>query len=225
MIGALIGAALGGLFQAGAARSAANAQAQIGREQIALQRDIYNQQRRAFRPYRQAGRNALAGYLYEMGLGERPGGYGGFQTTPGYEFRLQEGMDALEGSAAARGGLFSGRTMRAAMDYGQGMASQEYGTYMDRMRDLVGVGQNSAAQSAVANANFANGASNALAGIGNARAAGAIGVGNAINDAIGTGIGLWQYQNMFGPQQPAAMGGAAMGGAPMTALRPMARPF
>ncbi len=210
MLGAIIGTVLGGLVQGGAARSAARAQERIGREQIALQRDIYNQQRRDFRPYRRGGRNALAGYLYEMGMGEQPEGYGGFTATPGYEFRLQEGMDAIDGSAAARGGLFSGRTLRALNDYGQGMASQEYGTFMDRTRDLVGIGQASAGQTAAAGANFANGASNALAAIGNARSAGIVGVGNAINDAIGTGLGLWQYQGMLDrmyPQQPAAAGG------------------
>lgn len=38
----------------------------------------------------------------------------------------------MEGSAAARGGLFSGATGRALQDYGQGLASQEYGNAYNR---------------------------------------------------------------------------------------------
>lgn len=45
---------------------------------------------------------------------------------PGYDFRLAEGQKALERSAAARGGLKSGGTLKALTDYAQGMASQEY---------------------------------------------------------------------------------------------------
>lgn len=47
-------------------------------------------------------------------------------SDPGYQFRLQQGTDALERSAAARGGLFSGQTGRDLTDYAQGLASQEY---------------------------------------------------------------------------------------------------
>ena len=45
---------------------------------------------------------------------------------PGYQFRLAEGLRALEGSAAPRGTLRSGATLQALMDYGQDAASQEY---------------------------------------------------------------------------------------------------
>jgi hypothetical protein len=45
---------------------------------------------------------------------------------PGYNFRLTQGNKALENSAAARGGLFSGGTAKALTDYNQGSASQEY---------------------------------------------------------------------------------------------------
>lgn len=69
-----------------------------------------------------------------------PGGFGslaqGWNQTfksptsltddPGYKFRLDQGNKALENSAAARGGLFSGGTAKALDDYNQGSASQEY---------------------------------------------------------------------------------------------------
>lgn len=45
---------------------------------------------------------------------------------PGYQERMRAGINALEGSAAARGGLFSGATGRGITDYAQQQASQEY---------------------------------------------------------------------------------------------------
>lgn len=49
------------------------------------------------------------------------------QIDPGYQFRLQQGQQALERSAAARGGLLSGRALKDTADFSQGLASQEFG--------------------------------------------------------------------------------------------------
>lgn len=53
-------------------------------------------------------------------------------TDPGYQFRLQQGVDALEGSAAASGGLFSGQTGKDITGYAQNLASQEYQNAFNR---------------------------------------------------------------------------------------------
>lgn len=45
---------------------------------------------------------------------------------PGYQWRSQQGREALEASAAARGGYFSGQTGQELMRFGQGLASEEY---------------------------------------------------------------------------------------------------
>lgn len=45
---------------------------------------------------------------------------------PGYQFQLQQGQQALENSAAARGGLLSGGTAKALDQYSQGLASTDY---------------------------------------------------------------------------------------------------
>jgi len=58
-----------------------------------------------------------------------------FEADPGYQFRLKQGQNAIEGSAAARGGLFSGAAGRQLQDYTQGLASQEYGTAYNRARN------------------------------------------------------------------------------------------
>lgn len=54
------------------------------------------------------------------------------QTDPGYAFREKQGMNALQNSAMARGGMMSGNTIKAAQDYGQNLASQEYGNAYNR---------------------------------------------------------------------------------------------
>ena len=110
--------------------------------------------------------------------------YGGFTETPGYEFRVAQGRQAIERSAAARGGLNSGATMKALQGYGQGMAADEYGTFMNRLAAGAGRGQTATNSLAGFGQNFANTGSNTLIGQGNARASGYIGQGNIITNGF-----------------------------------------
>jgi len=59
------------------------------------------------------------------------------EATPGYQFRLNQGMQALERSAAARGNLLSGNTLAAAQEFGQGLASQEYQNRLNQLQRTV----------------------------------------------------------------------------------------
>lgn len=138
--------------------------------------------------------------------------YRGFQATPGYQFALDQGIDAIDSSAAARGNVFSGATMKAAQEFGTGLANQEYGTYLNRLTGQAGQGQAAAGNIATAGANYTSGAGNALANMGNAQAAGYIGVGNAITGGINNAISAYGYM------QPNSL-------APKSSLRPQARPF
>jgi hypothetical protein len=54
------------------------------------------------------------------------------QKSPGYAFRLGEGVTALDRSAAAKGGLRTGGHNKDIMQYGQNIASQEYSNVFDR---------------------------------------------------------------------------------------------
>jgi len=45
------------------------------------------------------------------------------QATPGYQFQLEQGLQGVDRTAAARGGLLSGRTLKEANNYAQGQAS------------------------------------------------------------------------------------------------------
>lgn len=65
---------------------------------------------------------------------------GGFQAPtaasllqdPSYQFRLDQGEGALQNSAAAKGLLNSGGTLKDILGFGQNFASQEYGNVWDR---------------------------------------------------------------------------------------------
>ena len=61
-----------------------------------------------------------------------------YQQTPGYDFRMQQGQQALEQSAAAKGQLFSGQTGKALQEYGQDYGPQEYDNYLNRLYNQMG---------------------------------------------------------------------------------------
>lgn len=47
-------------------------------------------------------------------------------ATPGFQFQLQQGLNALQNSAAGQGGLLSGRTLADLNNFAQGTASTNY---------------------------------------------------------------------------------------------------
>ncbi len=61
-----------------------------------------------------------------------------FQTDPSYQWRLSQGLTALDRGAAARGTLLTGGTLKASQDYGQNAASQEYGNAYNRALQTYG---------------------------------------------------------------------------------------
>ena len=100
-----------GISQASAANNAADAQQDSSAAQLALQEDVYNQQTALFDPYYQSGLTANNALNYEMGLGAKPQGYGGFQASPGYQFSLDQAVAAIDGSASPHGTLVSCATL------------------------------------------------------------------------------------------------------------------
>lgn len=129
--------------------------------------------------------------------------YQGFQASPGYQFAVDQGNASVNALAGARGGLNSGATMQALQENGIGMANQEYGNWWNRLSGIAGSGQNAAMGQGTAMAGAASNISGAYGAIGNAQAAGARGVYDAVNTGVGNYIGYQQYQN--GLAKPAGM--------------------
>lgn len=196
---AVIAGLASAVIGASSARKAAKAQTRAAEQDIAFQRETRDMIFNRYEPFYGAGKNALGAYNYELGLGAKPAGYGGFEKSADYNFRFGEGVNATNALAGARGGLNSGRTMQDLTKFGQGFASQERGNYLNRLAGLTDGGMAAAGGQAGAATNAAAGTSNALAAIGNAQAAGAIGTGNALMGGISNGLGLWNYQKQTTP--------------------------
>lgn len=124
--------------------------------------------------------------------------YRGFTETPGYKFQLQQGQDSVNALAGAKGGLNSGATLKALSDYNQGLASQEYGNYLNRLTGITNMGTSAAANQAAAGQAYATNTGNALMAGGQAAANGAINGANAITGGINNALGAWAYQKSLG---------------------------
>ena len=108
-----------------------------------------------------------------------------FRNTPGYQFGLTEGQRTLESSAAAQGGLFSGKAAKALTKFGQDYADQQgYRPYMNSLASLAGIGQTATSQNNSLGQAAAGNIGQAYMGAANARASGIQGRANAWGDTI-----------------------------------------
>src|SRR5262245_10430280 len=56
-----------------------------------------------------------------------------FQASPGYQFRLGQGLDAIARTANAGGMAASGNTLAEAQRFGQGLAGQEFNNWLTNL--------------------------------------------------------------------------------------------
>jgi hypothetical protein len=151
-----------------------------------------------FAPFYNAGQGAVTtlGQLFGIGPdGQQTGqaDFSNFFQSPDYEFARGEGIKALEFSNASKGMLNSGNNMRDLVSFGQGLATQNFGNYFNRLLQLSQLGQNAAA-----------GQAEQIGNQGQAKASGIIGSANAINQGLsGFGNSL-MMSSVFGGQNPSA---------------------
>lgn len=201
----LLTSVLGGLLSSSASHRAADAQTQASQQQLDFAKQVYGDQRDMFRPYQQMGLQGQQAYNSLLGLGAAPKGFQGYQQSPGYQFQLNQGLDAAQSSAAAHGGLMSGKTLADLNTYGQGMANQDYQTYLNRLQGIGAQGQAAAGMQASAAGQYGANSLNALGSMGDARAAGIVGGANAWNGAINNGLAAYGYMQA-NPQQNSGQG-------------------
>jgi hypothetical protein len=104
-----------------------------------------------------------------------------WEKDPGYQWRMDEGIRARDRSAASKGMLLSGAQNKAITNWGQGLASEEYGNYFNRLAALSGIGETAANQGASINADSASKAGLYTTQAGQARQSGY----NALASALG----------------------------------------
>ena len=197
----------GGAIAASGAKKAGDVQARAAQDANAAQERMFAEQNRLQEPFRQGGLTAQNEIMQLLGIGgdKAAAGYGSlgksfgmsdFEQDPGYAFRQSEGMRALERSAAARGNLLSGSTLKGVQRFGQDLASQEYQNAFNRyqvnranklnpLQSLMGSGQSATNVMTTAAGQMGQNEAANLYGAGQARASGYIGQANALSTALG----------------------------------------
>jgi hypothetical protein len=99
-------------------------------------------------------------YMDSLGVNGAEGNaraVGAFQAGPGYDFAVNQSLDALDRRAASRGLLASGNTTLDTLGTVTGLANQEYGNWQGRLAGLapLELGATGQAATGIAGANTA----------------------------------------------------------------------
>ena len=239
-----VGDIVGGILGAGAAKHAANAEetgANQAKDLIAknqqeaqdTNRDVWSGTQAAEQPYQTVGSTAANNLTNLLAKGFTAPTLQDVENTPGYQFTLQQGTDAINRNAAANGTLLTGNTGKALTDYGENLAQTTYNqdyqnalsTYMANYNTLLGgtdVGLNSTSQLGSFGQNFSNTNANlAMQGsqaqaqqINNAaaaRASGYLGAAQGWSQVAGGVTGGFGNMDFSGGSSPWEMAGQFLG--------------
>ena len=207
---------------ASASQSAQQLQAQEAQNSLNFQQQEWQTQQANEAPFLKAGQTAIG----DLSSLTAPGGSlsqpwtGTFnaptaaqaEATPGFQFTLQQGQNAIQNSAAAQGNLLSGGTEAALDQYSQGLASTNYQQSFNNALTQYGTAYNT----------FQNNQANqfnrlaSIAGLGQTTAGqlgtqGQAAAGNTAN--INLTAGAQQGQDMMNAASATASGYNALGNA------------
>lgn len=200
---------------------AAGAQEKASQNTVQEQQREYDQARADQAPWRTTGSSALDQIAKLYGLdttdanGNTVKGTGkadlsSFATSPDFKFNLGQGEDAINRSAAARGGLLSGAAVKQGAQYASGLADNEFSGYVNRLSTTAGLGQAATNATQAAGTSAANSIGAAYTNAGNARASAydqsGQTIGNSVN-GLASNYALYKYLNS-GSSIPAQTGGA-----------------
>ncbi len=224
-VGSIIGNVVGGLIGNEGAEDAADAQQAATNTAAQAQLTASREALEAQKPFLQGGYAGTNRLLDLLGLSDRRNaeGFGSLNrqfsftpgdltATPGYQFQLQQGQNALDRKAAAGGGFYSGAALKAASGFNQDLAGTTFDNEYNRafnafqtnrtntlnpLQALAGQGQTAAQTSGAIQQNTGNALANLYTNLGNAQGAAAIAGSNAISNGINSGISNWQQANLL----------------------------
>ena len=207
-----------GLYGANQAKKGVKAQIEAGDraaaleqqsadKQLALQREIWEKQQKDQAPWLKQGQQAI-GRLGDL-MKPNADTSAMLKNDPSYQFRLKLGQQQLDRNNAASGMGYSGSQLKAAQNYGQDLASTEFGNYYNRLAGLASGGQQTAQSLGGMGNNYATGASNTLGNLSNARtgilgqqanarASGYAASANAFNQGLGNMIDIYGINRKYG---------------------------
>lgn len=220
-LGAIAGIAAAGTIAstaigASAAGDAANAQTQAAQTAANTQLSMYNSTKQSLSPFSSLGSNAFTQLASIFGFGGANGGTPNMsaltsqlEQTPGYQFTLGQGTQALDRSAASRGLDLSGAQLKDAQSYGQGLAmSNAWQPYISQLDSAAGLGENAAAMTGNLGAQAASGAAQSQLAAGQSTASGIASQANILGGGLNqltntlTSPNLASsYGNLFGNNQ------------------------
>lgn len=211
-IGAAVAGVASSALSSSAASSAADTQAAAADRASAASQAQAAQTRADLLPYNQLGQQGqeqLASLFGLNGAGNKANALQSFglsgltfqptqaqlAATPGYQFNLAQGQNAVANSSAAQGRGISGAALKGAANYATGLANNtlltQQGIFQQNLGNVVGglsnignLGENAAAQTGslgTANTNASN--ASAIGGA-NALASGQVGSANAISGGL-----------------------------------------
>jgi hypothetical protein len=207
---------VGAKMTADASKSAAKTQADAAGRASAQEYAMYQQGREDLAPYRAAGYVALEDIEKMKPFLKAQFGPDQFAQylDPSMAFRQRLGTQATERMANVGGGALSGNTLRALTDYGQNLASTEYGNAFGRFQtersniyntlaNIAGMGQGAVNTGVRSGETFAAGQTGLTTGAAAAQAAGTVGQANAYSGALGN-VGNMAFLSSLMRPQPVA---------------------
>lgn len=229
-IAAGIGAA-STVLQVGGSLLASGQQQQAAGQATGLQEQYYNSELQNLGPYMATGQAAntnlqtLTGQgtanpltsplLQPITMSEQ-----NLQKTPGYQFNLQQGLESVQNSAAARGLGASGAAEKGAASYATGLADNTYqnqfnnaltnqNNQFNRLLGLTQLGQTSAAGVGAAGITTGQGAAQTTLAGGQAAAAGTLGAANALSSAYPNYLSNNALSSLYGSNSYGGQGAAS----------------
>lgn len=178
------------------AQGAANAQQRAADAATAEQQRQFDLTRQDQQPWLQAGQSALT-QMQALNAGD----FSSFKNSPDYQYARDQTQQGIERGAAMRGSLYSGGTNVDLANALNGIASQNYNNFYNRLADLSGTGRSTASGLGGLGMNMATNIGNNLQDAGKARASAYSAIGDT-NSQLAAGIGgifnRWYQQNQWG---------------------------
>ncbi|HZZ36008.1 MAG TPA: hypothetical protein VFE03_09800, partial [Caulobacteraceae bacterium] len=137
------------------------------------------------------------------------------RNYPGYQFRFNEGLRAVDQGASARGTLGSVGAQRDEIAFGQGLAETSWDDYLSRLFGVAQLGENAGAQTGAQGVATGQNVGASMLAAGQAQASGTVGSANAITGGINNGLAMYSLFKGTGGGSPldliANSGGADVG--------------
>ena len=217
-IGSLVGGSTAASGAQAAAQTEAQAQQAATQAELQMQQNAIAQEQLGFseaqayqNPFWDTGLGNYLGLSKEVGvgaLGAQPS-LTDMSQLPGYQFTLQQGLNATQNAAAAQGLGVSGPALKGASTYAENLANTYYNNYLQNYW----TNQNNRYNMLYNLAGFGSGSANAMAsaavGAGNTGAQASTAAGGQIASTIAnTSAGIAQAQQSAANLQGAAFTGA-----------------